>query len=69
MWSVLSPQPCSVLFCSSVESVSGEQQTVSGRHFPQTRAAAGAVWCAGAVVTLSSLKADIMNCTTCKNAI
>ena len=32
MWSVLPPQPCSVLFCSSVESVSGEQQTESGWH-------------------------------------
>ena len=38
MWSVLPPQPCSVLFCSSVESVSGEQQTESERHFPETRA-------------------------------
>ena len=38
MWSVLLPQPCSVLFCSSVESVSGEQQTESGWHFHETRA-------------------------------
>ena len=27
-----------------VESVSGEQQTLSGRHFPETRAAAGVVF-------------------------
>ena len=28
---------CSGLFCSNVVSVSGEQQTVSGWHFPETR--------------------------------
>ena len=38
----------SLLFCSSVESVSGEQQTESGWHFPETmQSSVSALWQVG----------------------